>query len=619
MTFMECVAEYTQQTVREVEETNGSRFVVFGEEREFFDKFGFGYRVITKTESTRTHNRRPHVKIVHRSLYEDHILLQFVSGNWSNEKETINEYDKFVLLPTTSVPIHECQFGCEYSSTRRTDVERHEVKCSMETVMRTKQICLTDPGARDWLIKNNFLTQSSIVKEFLTYDIETLMIPSENGVKEHKCLMIAVYKNFGSEPRSRVIRRSSLDEIGYDEMLDEFYKTVRKFMTEFLEQPVLLELQAALKFIYETYQQLKSKTITVHPKYRAGMYQAKKYLEKMIKLKVFGYNSERFDMPVIFPGLLKILRKNGEEVDAIKNGCGFMQVGTSEVVFMDVMRFVAGGSLDKFAKTWDADEVKGIFPYELFRTIDALKNCRHWPKSEHFVSSLNLNKRNVQKIPDKLQKSWNIVVNSPKAATLKKAFANQLCLSKYFKNLPSDIPDSFDFHCLEFREEKNENSIPVDPVLYIENWLDFEEKIETGDCQSMMDFYASYCEKDACILSQAFSNYCESFVKHHNVNPLESPSLPSMASRILWSNYDQTLNKPYSFGKEWTHLNRDIRKHIMGGLSMVFCRHAEVNTQRVYDDVVHTVPNGNLIQKIECVDFNSKFSLTVITTRVINF
>ena len=48
----------------------------------------------------------------------------------------------------------------------------------------------------------------------------------------------------------------------------------------------------------------------------------------------------------------------------------------------------------------------------------------------------------------------------------------------------------------------------------------------------------------------------------------------------------------------------------MGGLSIVFCRHAEVNTPRIYDEVVHTVPNGDPIKKIECVDFNSKTFLT---------
>ena len=612
MTFMECLAAYSDQSVSEIAEKNEASYFVLGEERDFFEKFGFGYRIITKTqpEAIGTYKPRPKIKIVHRSLYENFVLLQYVLGQWPSDKEIINEYDKFVLLPLDSIPVHECQFGCEYSSTRRRDVQRHEIKCTMETVMRTKQIALTDPDPRDWLVENNYVAHSSIVKEFVTYDIETLMIPTGNGIKEHKCLMIALAKNFGSEPRSLVIKRASLDEVGYNEMLDKFYKTLQEFLVEYQSQSVPKEYRNALLSIYETYSLLKDNKITLHPKFRAGMYQAKNYLEKICRMKVFGYNSERFDLPILFPGLLKLLKKNGEEVDTIKNGSGIMQISTSQIVFMDVMRFVAGGSLDKFAKTWSAEEVKGIFPYELFRSIEALHNCRTWPKLEHFYSSLNLNNRNVQKVADKLQKSWNIIMSCTESNTLKQLFSNRLCLDKYFVNSPESIPDNFNFHTLLFREDKNEDSFTVDPVLYVENWIDFTQKLKSGECESMMDFYSNYCSKDASILAQAFSNYCSSFVKHHGVNPLDSPSLPSMASRILWLNYDKTINKPYSFGKDWLHLNREIRKNIMGGLSIVFCRHAEVNTPRIYDEVVHTVPNGDPIKKIECVDFNSKTFLT---------
>ena len=621
MSFMQCLAEFTNQTKSQVEDIHESTSVVFGNERQFHAKFGFGYRIITKTEPIATGKYKPRcsVKIVHRSLFDKFILLQYVTSQWPEEKEVIHEYDKFVLLPTDTVPIHECRFGCEYSSKRRRDVERHESTCSMETVMRTKQVCLTDPDARDWLVKNNFIGRSSIIKEFCTYDIETLLIPSSNSVKGHKCIIIAIAKNFGSEPRSRVIKRASLDEVGYDAMLDEFYKTVREFQREFLEQPIPKEYRDALLKIYEKYQQLREKTITVHPRYRAGMYQAKKYLEKIIKMKVFGYNSERFDMPVIFPGFVKLLSKNGEVIDAIKSGSGFMQVTTSDTTYMDVMRFVAGGSLDKFAKTWGAEAVKGIFPYELFRNVDALRACRTWPKIEHFFSSLNMNKRNVQHITQKLNEAWRLVVENPRSALLKQVFRNRLCLEKYFDNVPKDLPDTYNYDQLVFSEGKDENSIPVDPVLYVQNWIDFENKIQTGECQSMLDFYATYCAKDALILAQAFSNYCDSFVKHHSVNPLDSPSLPSMASQILWKNYNQTVNKPYSFGADWTFLNREIRKNIMGGLSMVFCRHAEVNTPRIYNDIVHTVPNGEIVRKIECVDFNSKFYSTNSINKLFRF
>ena len=187
----------------------------------------------------------------------------------------------------------------------------------------------------------------------------------------------------------------------------------------------------------------------------------------------------------------------------------------------------------------------------------------------------------------------------------------QLNLDFYFSDLPSIVPSNFDFSQLTFRDGIDESSIPVDPCLYTENWIEFRSKITNwrDPCRSMYDYYGHYCAKDATILTEAFTNYCDSFIKRQGVNPLEHFSLPSMASAILWKHYDYKINKPYSFGKKHAHLSEEIRKNIMGGLSTVFCRHAEVGGEKRYDDVVHTVPNGNPIKKIDCVDFNSKSEL----------
>ena len=609
-------------SVNEVEDLNGSSAVHLGDERKFFKRFGFGYRIVqrrrpklrNKKTGEEYYDRHIRIKILHRSLYDKFISLQFVGNKWSVDKEVITQSDKFLLVRSESTVIYECKFRCLFASTRKYQVTRHEKTCSKETRIKTEQKCYVDSDIKDWLVKRNFLFPTSHVKQFVTYDIETLLTPADKMtlgktlvLSEHKCILIAVAKNFGPEPRSVVIKRQSLDEKGYNLMLSEFYKVLKQFAHERLAY-LPKEYITALTSISNTCWAIKNKDLKPSIEERSNFYKARRYLKQRMSLPIYGYNSERFDLPILFPGLLKTFSERGEMVSTIKNGSGYMRFSAGQYEFSDVMRFVAGGSLQSFARTWNASESKGIFPYELFVDIDSMRSCKSWPEFKFFNSTLNKNKSNVTKVGDKFNQGFALLQKHKDAAFFQRLFVRQMNLHQYYVNVPSYIPPGFDFKCLIYRDGLDESVIPVDPVLYVENWIEFKSKMEdrNDSCNSIHDFYGFYCAKDALILADAFTNYTETFISHHDVNPLDHLSLPSMASAILWKHYDSKINKPYSFGPDHAHLSSEIRQSIMGGLSTVFCRHAEVGGEKWYDDVVHTVPNGNDIKQIDCVDFNSK-------------
>ena len=74
----------------------------------------------------------------------------------------------------------------------------------------------------------------------------------------------------------------------------------------------------------------------------------------------------------------------------------------------------------------------------------------------------------------------------------------------------------------------------------------------------------------------AMVKFIESFKECFNVNLLDKLSLPGISETIMWSLYDTNCPRMFSFSEEYGFLNREIRKKLMGGPTIIFHRHAEV-------------------------------------------
>ena len=51
-----------------------------------------------------------------------------------------------------------------------------------------------------------------------------------------------------------------------------------------------------------------------------------------------------------------------------------MMLNVDRIQFRDVLDFTAPTNLDKYLKTWNASEVKSIFPYSHFKSIEELES-----------------------------------------------------------------------------------------------------------------------------------------------------------------------------------------------------------------------------------------------------
>ena len=304
-------------------------------------------------------------------------------------------------------------------------------------------------------------------------------------------------------------------------------------------------------------------------------------------------------------GLVKCYIDSGEKILVIKNGSGIMQLSTSFIIYNDVRRFTAGGNLDSFCKTWGVTLCKGAFPYEAYTSVQEMKQAVNWPTIESFKSSLKINRSPLSNLTEKLIESF-VLVQSNKPELIS-TFKDMLCLGKFFSNVPDDIRASTDLRNLKLNTD--EIAYPFCPILYTTNWIKFEElRYLSSNSYTMHCYYKHYAGIDTEILILAFERYCRKFIEVYDVNPLEFISLPSLAGVVVWKEFSRELADPFSFSKEYGHINQLIRSNIRGGLSAVFHRHAEVGLEHKYGKNVHCLENGNPIKRIVSYDFNSLYA-----------
>ena len=106
---------------------------------------------------------------------------------------------------------------------------------------------------------------------------------------------------------------------------------------------------------------------------------------------------------------------------------------------------------------------------------------------------------------------------------------------------------------------------------YLQSRIDFEHKIETNEWKSMVDYLIFYNLRDSTILLQAFKNFVELFIGEFNVSPLDTISMPSLASKISWQYYNHHDYAIFSFSNDYGFLNEEIRSYgLNGGLVSKF-------------------------------------------------
>ena len=168
---------------------------------------------------------------------------------------------------------------------------------------------------------------------------------------------------------------------------------VQKMVNEFMDH---------LMFVAEEYQKMIPQPITDLAKdirlkladkklkfndVRRGLQKDIDCLKKYETLPVYAFNGARFDLVVLMPYIGHWCGKKIKP-NIIKRGAQYMMCTINDVQFRDTLDFTAPTNLDKYLKTWGASEVKSVFPYSFFKSIEDLEATLEFPPKEAFFNEL---------------------------------------------------------------------------------------------------------------------------------------------------------------------------------------------------------------------------------------
>ena len=125
------------------------------------------------------------------------------------------------------------------------------------------------------------------------------------------------------------------------------------------------------------------------------------------QVPVLGFNSARYDLNLAKSHLIPWLRadvdpeeeQDSVDINVIKKGSAYTQIGARRFKFLDISNYLAGGvSYSAFLKAYKIEEAKSYFPYEWFDDVSKL-DYPCLPSYDAFYSELKQN--NVLEIRDR--------------------------------------------------------------------------------------------------------------------------------------------------------------------------------------------------------------------------
>ena len=562
------------------------RFVMF---------FGFGFSIFL---SKRNKARQISFTRVHKTrLPQDNksIFLEYLGESWPEDKTLITLDDQFVIRSEEYFRVLTCpnEF-CDYNTNRVFNLERHVKTCSTDTYVGYKQTILSDRTARDWCIERGYINASYFPRNFATFDIESIGVDSSDCIGDatrlisvQRVISVSVTKSFAEGDNTKVFVRQSMSEEHYSSFIAEFLNHLIKIQEEYRS---LIPQTAfdAISYLEEEIAAFKNKERNYSFQQVKSMTSGLQYLTRLQTLHVFGFNSQAYDLCVLFSGILLYAKKNKFTLSVIKNGNKIMSLRFKSIVFCDSLNFSPGCNLDSFGKMWGANSTKSCFPYELFKNIAELEETKLWPRLTDFRSSLSKKSSSIN--DDQLNSLYDYA--KAEIDCTKETFVLML------RPNDSDEINYEDLSSLQF---------PICPETYVKMWVMYTQKRKEGTMSSMKDYLCYYNSLDTKVLAEGFQNYIDSFIKNFGITPLGFMTLPGLSERVMWKQYDRSQNQPYSFSAKFGFVNKLLRENLMGGLAAVLKRHVEVNTiPEIYSKTVHCAPNGKPFTQLVAYDANSE-------------
>ena len=373
----------------------GSSSVQLKDEKRFYEVFNVGFsifktRKLCEKKKSGELGTNTEVKELYTSKFEVFLKLELQS---ESSLTTIEPYQSFTLCSSVKFDFYACGTKlCQFVTQSRAKSERHKATCTGETIWTYEQKRLNENSIHSFLVKNGYIPEQYLFDNFATFDIECLGSKPDKDdddqattiVKNLQFLIsIAVDDSFSNKPPKFFLREDSTKK-GLENLVSSFFAYLNDLqalhennMPEWFRESLmaitlkirglkLLKLRDGLhkkKLRQKKAKNTKtSKTqkerieltsilrklftqpdlILLKREYRKlpanGINQyigARKYMERMKSLRVIGYNSERYDLPVILPAFIQIIKGETTDFQTIKRGTGYMSLRVNDLSFID--------------------------------------------------------------------------------------------------------------------------------------------------------------------------------------------------------------------------------------------------------------------------------------------
>jgi len=409
---------------------------------------------------------------------------------------------------------------------------------------------------------------------FATYDIESVLkdVSSNNEVvmggstlitAQHVPMAIGVASNFTENPKLFICKTEGFGVVS----------VIEKFV---LYLKILAHKAKRLYFA-------KNKKLLNYLSEKISAYRRKKQFKQMLWFKkllirtishgkvlpVLGYNSARYDMPLLhYYGFFSILMQLDDLKKIIKKN-GFSMVRSKHLRFLDVIRYLSPGyNLRRFITSFapNVELGKSFFPYEYVSNLEKLRTNR-LPSYRHFYSSL----KKINVLEEEEIKFKNLVKSGYTVGEALKS--------------------------LDIKER---------PKTGQENYIFLQKMWCQKKMQTLKDFLKFYLSQDLLPFMEAVKNMLD-FYKYHQIEPfLDHSTLPSVTLPMLFRSIPPSIEKPFFF------LDRDnhnaVRRAVLGGLVIIGTRWVDCTTSKIKVEKYGT--EALPVKKVVGFDFNSLYGGT---------
>ena len=194
-------------------------------------------------------------------------------------------------------------------------------------------------------------------------------------------------------------------------------------------------------------------------------------------------------MKLLFPELLKVFDSKSQDEELklaiIRRGTSVMYLKYNSVAFLDARNFFPQGGLEHFGQIFGAEVHKAAFPYEKWTDLDSMRLATCWPSYASFKSSLRpyIISEPQEKVEQAITKALN---HGYLASEMIELFELRNCGTIHNVRTETECPS---FEITDF------SNFTLDPELFIDSMILFDNLKLNGEIESMWDYLLVYNKK----------------------------------------------------------------------------------------------------------------------------